>query len=50
MKFPLGAKYEITVALLGTEVRGILLGPITVGGMVYNVYEGERTESYEQAK
>jgi hypothetical protein len=48
LKFPLGTKYEITIALLGEEAKGILLGPITVGGMVYTVYQGERTEVYEQ--
>lgn len=48
LRFPLGTKYEITVTLLGEEVKGILLGPITVGGMIYNVYQGERTEVYEQ--
>lgn len=50
IKFPLGTKYEVTIAQLGAEVRGVLLGPITVGGMVYNVFEGDRTEDYEQAQ
>jgi len=44
LSFPLGAQYEITVAQLGTEVKGILLGPITVGGMVYNVYQSIRNK------
>jgi hypothetical protein len=37
-------------ALLGQEARGILLGLMTIGGMVYNVFEGERTETYEQGE
>lgn len=49
LKFPLGTKYEVTIAQLGAEVRGILMGPITVAGMVFNVFEGESTEAYEQA-
>jgi hypothetical protein len=45
--FPLGKQYEITIALLGQEAKGFMLGPITVGGMVYNVYEGLRSQSYD---
>jgi hypothetical protein len=32
LKLPLGTRYEISVVQLGEEARGILLGPITVGG------------------
>ena len=40
LKFPFGANYEITVTALATEGKGILIGPITVGGMIYHVYFG----------
>lgn len=40
LKFPLGNRYMLSVVQLGAEARGILLGPITVGGMVYQVYYG----------
>jgi len=46
IKFPLKNPYEIEIARLGSEVRGILLGPISVGGMVYGVYRGIQTENY----
>ncbi|HAV1239777.1 TPA: hypothetical protein JGU28_004564 [Salmonella enterica] len=36
--FPLNNEYSISIFLLRQEATGILLGPITVGGMVYNVY------------
>ena len=43
LKFPLqGTHYQITYAALGMEARGLLLGPVTVGGMLYNVYYGMR--------
>ena len=44
LKFPFDARYEITVAALKTEIKGILIGPITVGGMLYNVYFGANAE------
>ena len=50
LKFPLGGYYEITIALLGTELRGIILGPIAAGGMTYLVAYGARTEEYEPAR
>lgn len=37
LKFPLKEGY-VTVAKMGTEALGILLGPINVSGMVFNVY------------
>jgi hypothetical protein len=37
IKFPIAAQYT-TVAALGGEVAGLLLGPINVGGMIYNAY------------
>ena len=37
LKFPIGKNYNISLATLGTEARGIIFGPITVGGIVYNV-------------
>lgn len=39
-KFPLSQNYEITFTALRHEAAGILLGPVTVGGMMYNVYYG----------
>lgn len=47
LKFPFGSHYEISIAVLGTELRGIVLGPITAGGMTYLVAYGARTEEYE---
>lgn len=40
VKFPLGSHYKITASALANEARGLLLGPINVGGMVYTVYYG----------
>lgn len=39
-KFPLGNTYEITFTLLRHEAAGILLGPVVVGGLMYNVWTG----------
>ena len=39
-KFPLGNTYEITFSLLRQEVAGMLLGPVTVGGVMYSVWYG----------
>ncbi|VYT98835.1 hypothetical protein [Metakosakonia massiliensis] len=39
-KFPLGNTYEITFSLLRQEAAGILLGPVTVGGIMYSVWYG----------
>lgn len=39
-KFPIGNGYQITYTALRHEAAGILLGPVTVGGSVYNVYYG----------
>jgi hypothetical protein len=36
--FPLNGGYTITVTKAGSEVAGILLGPVNVGGMVWNVW------------
>lgn len=36
--FPLGDNYQITLVDLAQEGRGILMGPITVGGAVFYVY------------
>lgn len=40
LRFPVNAHYAITITALRGEAAGILLGPITVGGMTYNVYYG----------
>ncbi|MGG6196117.1 hypothetical protein ACQV2B_18805 [Pantoea allii] len=39
-RLPLTTNYEITYTLLRHETAGILLGPVTVGGLMYNVYYG----------
>lgn len=40
LQFPLGDGYQITYTALRHEAAGILLGPVTVGGSMYNVYYG----------
>jgi hypothetical protein len=37
IRFPIRDQYT-TIAAMGKETVGILLGPINVGGMTYNVY------------
>lgn len=39
-KFPLTNGYQITYTTLRHEAAGILLGPVIVGGVMYNVYYG----------
>lgn len=39
-KFPLGNTYEITFSLLRQEAAGILLRPVSVGGIMYSVWYG----------
>nr|WP_315079353.1 hypothetical protein [uncultured Kosakonia sp.] len=39
-RFPLGDSYQITYTALRHEAAGVLLGPVTVGGAMYNVYYG----------
>ncbi|WLI75610.1 hypothetical protein Q5705_13525 [Kosakonia sp. H02] len=39
-RFPLGNAYQITYTALRHEAAGILLGPVTVSGSMYNVYYG----------
>lgn len=39
-RFPLGDGYQITYTALRHEAAGILLGPVTVSGSMYNVYYG----------
>lgn len=43
-EFPFDKRYQITLALIGHEVNGILLGPVTVGGAMYNAYFGSFDE------
>ncbi|EEN6818295.1 hypothetical protein G5C90_004284, partial [Salmonella enterica] len=40
LRFPLNNNYELSIVLLRHEATGVLLGPITVSSMVYNVYCG----------
>lgn len=42
-KFPLRLNYEITFTALRHEAAGVLLGPVIVGGIMYNVYYGVQT-------
>lgn len=37
LTFPVRGNY-VTLSAIGAEVRGMLLGPINVGGMLYNAY------------
>jgi hypothetical protein len=37
-KFPVGEEGYVTVVKMGVEATGILLGPINVSGMTFNVY------------
>lgn len=41
--FPIDNGYEVTIACMRHEAAGILLGPINVGGMLYNVFVGFNT-------
>ena len=40
IQFPLNGNYGITVAKMGQEAKGVLLGPVTVGGATYNAFYG----------
>jgi hypothetical protein len=40
--FPVQAGYDITLASVAKEATGVLLGPINVGGMVWNVWLAPR--------
>lgn len=40
LHFPLNGNYELSIILLRHEATGVLLGPITVSGIAYNVYYG----------
>jgi len=41
LKFPIeNTGYQITFSALGHEAKGILLGPVVAGGMIYNVFHG----------
>jgi hypothetical protein len=40
--FPVGPAYDITLAKAAEEVAGVLLGPVNVGGMVWNVWLAPR--------
>ncbi len=41
LRFPVANGY-VTVAKIGEEARGLLLGPVIVGGQVFNVWYAER--------
>lgn len=38
IKFPIGDEAYVTIAKMNVEAKGILLGPVNVGGMIYRVY------------
>ena len=40
MQFPLNGHYGVTIVQMGHEARGVLLGPVTVGGLIYHAYYG----------
>jgi hypothetical protein len=42
VRFPIGEDYMVTVGDIKGEVRQIFLGPITVGGMTYQVWAARR--------
>lgn len=39
-RFPFDATYDVTLRRMGGEARGILLGPVVVGGATYQAYYG----------
>lgn len=39
-KFPLNPTYDITLRKMGAEAKGILLGPVTVGGATWQAWYG----------
>ncbi len=39
-KFPFDPKYHVTIQQMGTEASGILLGPVVVGGAIWQAYYG----------
>lgn len=43
VRFPIGRTYMVTVGDIGGEIRQIFLGPITVGGMTYQVWAARRS-------
>ncbi|MBB4006406.1 hypothetical protein [Allorhizobium taibaishanense] len=44
IQFPLNGNYGITVAKMGQEAKGVLLGPVTLGGAAYNAYYGAKND------
>lgn len=42
MRFPIGPDYDVTIGTMKTEAMQILLGPIMVGGMTYQVWAVRR--------
>ena len=44
LKFPLGNYYQVTFTLLKHEAFGILLGPVVVGGLIYNAWYGVQND------
>lgn len=42
IRFPIEGPYAITLVKMGLEARGVLLGPVIVGGVTYNVYLDNR--------
>jgi hypothetical protein len=42
IRFPIGSGYDVTVGTIKGELRQVFLGPITVGGMTYQVWCSRR--------
>ena len=41
-RFPFDPTYQVTLAKMGEELRGVVLGPVTVGGMTLQAVHGTR--------
>jgi len=44
IRFPVGIDYMISVGKCKCEARQIFLGPITVGGMTYQLWAARRSQ------
>jgi hypothetical protein len=50
IRFPIGDGYMVTVGAIKGEVRQIFLGPITVGGMTYQVWAARRVPATNRGR
>ena len=44
VKFPVGEESYVTISKMGIEAEGVLLGPVNVGGMIFNAYFSDNEE------